>query len=257
MKKTFILSHTFTFLLILFSLASAAWSVEPAEETGLMFVGDEELAPYSFFSRKVVEGVNTQDEFISVTIFDNVPRGYCIDLIKKLSAVINKKISIELVSPEKFASFINSSEPNNITALIPDQANRQFFDFSRPIAKIEFAIFAEVSNSYINSLESLEGMVVAIHKESPILGMLSQNKKITVIETSSVLEALKKLSHREVAAVIAEKNITMYYIQQNKIENLKIVGAPVGPFYSYTFAVKRGDTALLDRLNSGLQILEQ
>ncbi|MFC1549018.1 ATP-binding protein, partial [Candidatus Omnitrophota bacterium] len=134
-----------------------------------------------------------------------------------------------------------------------------YMDYTVSVAEIEFAIFVEATNHYVNSIKSLEGTVVAVHKESLVIGDLKKYERIKLVKTGSTQEALDMLKNREVTAVIAEKNVAFYYIQYKgeNIKGLKIVGPPVGPIYSYALATKEGDQELLKELNKGLKILEE
>lgn len=210
-----------------------------AQEKPLVFAGDSNFAPYSYFSD------------------DNKPTGYAVDLIKILSATINKDITIKLMDWEKC---LLELEAGNIDGLIgaPVYKEREgFLTYSNPVAEIDFAIFVESSNKYVNSVKSLEGTIVGACKGCIVINEIQKNERIQLVETSSVLEALYKLKNREITAVIAQKDVALYYIQQYKLGNLKIVGSPVGPAYKYALAVGKDKTDLLEAVNRGIAILAE
>lgn len=206
----------------------------------LVFAGNDKFAPYSFIS-------------------DDCPTGYAVDLIKVLSATIGRDITIKLMPWEHCLSRIKAGKIDGLIGAPVYKPREAYLDYTLPVAEIEFAIFVEASNHYVNSLKSLEGTVVAIHKESLVKEELEKSKRIQLIETESVQEALDKLDNREVTAVIAEKNVALYYIQGQgkKMKGLKIVGAPVGPVYAYALATKEGAGEILEDLNRGIRILEE
>lgn len=205
----------------------------------LVFGGNDKFAPYSFTA-------------------DNEPTGYSVDLIKILAATIDRNITIKLMPWDKCISELRSGKINGLIGAPIYEGREEYMDYSAPVTEIEFAIFVEASNHYVNSLKSLEGTVVALHKESLIFGTLKKYQRIKLIETDSVEDAIQKLNNREVTAVIAEKNVALYYIQHEaeNIRGIKLVGSPLKPVYPYAIATKEGSSALLKDINRGLKILE-
>ncbi len=209
-----------------------------AEIKPLVFAGNHKFAPYSYSS-------------------GGQPSGYSVDLIKILSAAIHRDISIKLTSWENCILALKRGEVDGLIGIPIYEKREEYIDYSKPIAEIDFAIFVEADNTYINSIRSLEGTVVGVPKESLIVSFLEQYKRVKLLETESVLEALIRLKNREVSAVIAEKNVALYYIHEEKIEDLKIVGETVGPVYKYALAVKEGQTQLLEDINRGVTTLDE
>jgi len=234
------LFYPFIILLTFTALCAGTGAQEnpPRVDKPLVFAGNDEFAPYS-------------------SLKNGDPEGFSVDLIKILSATINKDIVIKLMPWDRCISELKNRKINGIIGAPIYKEREPFIDYSAPVAKIDFAIFVEATNSYVHSVESLEGMVVAVPRESLIINTLQKEKRITIMQTASVLEALYKLKNREVTAVIAEKNVALYYIQQKNIEGLKMVGAPVGPDYEYALAIKEGDAQLLDEIDRGITILKE
>lgn len=207
MKKSFRSSILALSLLMASALASAA--DDPDSQTAVTFAGSDDFAPYSFYSE------------------ENEASGFSVDLAKILSAAMNREISIKLMPWEQCVTEIKSGK---VQGLIGSPVNAEwdkFMDFSEPVAEMEYAIFVEASNSYVNSMRSLDGTVVAVHKGSIITGDLKKQRRLTLLETNSTKEGFLKLLNHEVTAVIAEKNVALYYIQRDKIEGIKIVGHPI------------------------------
>lgn len=208
------------------------------EERALVFGGDSSFAPYSYLS-------------------ENIASGYSVDLIKILSATTNRNIEIKLMSWENCMSDIAAGR---IDGLIGSPVNKNletYMSYSIPVAQVNFSIFTESSNTYVNSLKSLEGTIVGVHNgsllnDSIIMRELHRSKRIKLIETASVRDSLEKLKNREITAFIAEKNVALYYIQRENISGIKIVGPSVGPVFEYALAVRKGNRNLLGLLNQGI-----
>ncbi|MDP8299574.1 MAG: transporter substrate-binding domain-containing protein [Candidatus Tantalella remota] len=222
--------------LVLF-LGTSLPSVSGSQEKTLVFAGNKQFAPYSYVS-------------------DGKPAGYSVDLVKILSATINRNVRIDLMPWDECISRLKSKQIDGLIGIPAYKERKPYTDYTRPVAEIDFSIFVESANRYVNSVRSLEGTVVAVYKNSLIIDELHKDRRIQIIETGSVIEALYKLKNREVTAVIAEKNVALYYLQQKKIKGLKMVGAPVGPVYQYALAISKGNTDLLNEINRGIEQLK-
>ena len=222
--------------LVLF-LGSSFPHVSGSQEKTLVLAGDMQFAPYSYVS-------------------DDKPAGYAVDLVKILSATINRNVRIDLMSWDQCITRLKNKNVDGLIGIPVYKQREPYADYTRPVAEIEFGIFVESANKYVNSVKSLEGTVVAVHKDSLIISELHKDRRIQIIETGSIIEALYKLKNREVTAVIAEKNAALYYLQQKNIKGLKIVGAPVGPVYQYALAISEGNTDLLNDVNRGIEQLK-
>ena len=233
----------FPYFLILITLVSAlflgflACPHAKSEDELLVFVGHDELAPYSFSD-------------------DGSPSGYMVDLVRILSVTIGRDIDIRLMPWDACIMQLKAGSADGLIGAPIYKEREKYLDYSIPVAEVEYAIFVEKRNTYVNSLKSLEGTLVGVHEESLIVDTLKKYKNITLIRTKTFRDALKKLENREITAVVAEKNVMLYYIQQEKAKDLKIVGAPVGAVYPYSLAVREGETELLESIDRGIETLK-
>lgn len=204
----------------------------------LVFAGNRNFPPYSFSS-----GENAS--------------GFCVDLVKILSATINKNISIELMDSEKCVKELLDGKVDGIIGIPKENDPDLNIAYSSPISKIEFAIFVDANNTYVSSLKSLEGKVVAMVKGCMAAPLISSDDRIQVILTETLTEALEKLGNREVTAVLAEKNVALYHIRMGNYKGFKIVGDPVGPIMDYCLAVRKDNFEILKDIDRGISILKE
>jgi len=223
----------------------------------VVFAGNAKFAPYSYFPEQTLSALDARQELVTVTVVEEEPTGYSIDLVKILSATINKDITIKLMPWEKCLSELRAGHINGLIGAPVYKERERYMDYSEPVAEIDFAIFVETTNRYVNSVKSLRGTVVGVCKSCLIINELQKDERIKLLETESVFEALSKLKNKEVTAVIAEKDVALFYIQQKKIKNIKIVGPPVGQAYKYALAVRKNETALLKEINRGITTLDK
>lgn len=218
--------------------AGSAFSEGSADQKSpLVFAGNDNFAPYSFYSDKEQAGFN-------------------VDFMQILSASMNRDITIKLMPWEQCIAELKAGKVQGLIGAPVNSEWDKFMDFSEPVAEMEFAIFVDAGNSYVNSVKTLEGTVVAINKGSTIINKLKKDHRLTFLETDSVEQALQKLKNREAVAVIAEKNVALYYIQRDNITDLKIVGQPVD-ILPYAIAVQQNNPELLSAVNKGVSRLTE
>jgi len=210
-----------------------------AEETVLVFAGEDNSPPYSFMK-------------------GSSPSGFAVDLSRVISAIIKKNITFYLAPSKEFIPDITKSRIDGILGMPVINELQKHFSYSIPIMQLECGIFVLRTNEFVHDISSLEGTMVAIPEGSVYLVPISDdNKKIKFLETKNVKEAFGKLKNGEVTAVISEKNQAIYHLRGKDTGDVKIVGLPVGPAYDYSLAVKRGENKLLNDINRALKILEK
>lgn len=220
-------------------LASLVLTSETAsQDISLTFAGDIDYPPYSF----ELEGV---------------PQGYSIDLIKVLAAIINKDITIKLMPWEKCLEEIEAGNVDGLIGALADKKQKKYIDYSEPVCEIEYAIFVGAKTRHINSMESLEGTLVGVRENCYILKKLEKNKRITLVKTRTILDALHKLKSQEITAVIAEKNAVLYTMQQNDLGDIRIAAPVADLIYPYSIAVKKGSRELLKDIDRGIAVLKE
>jgi signal transduction histidine kinase len=208
-----------------------------SRDSALIFAGDEDFPPYSF-------------------IENGSPSGFAVDLVKVLSATMNRDIKIRLMSSQDCIVELQNGGVDGIIGLPVFEELKKNVNYSSAIARLDYAIFVNLTNDYIHTIKSLEGKVVAVPRHAICIDFLKKNRKITLLETDTVEEAFQKMDSGEVTAVICEKNRAFRYIRQENIRDLKIVGSPVEELYKYALAVKKGNSGLIEEIDRAITVLE-
>jgi signal transduction histidine kinase len=218
------------------AFSTFSFSDSPDEEA-LVFVGNEDFPPYSFMD-------------------GDSPSGFAVDLIKVLSATMNRDIVITLTDPREYISDLKNGLVDGLMGEPVLEELKKHVDYSRPVTKLDYAIFVLNTNNYVTDLKSLEGKVVSAPEGCICLEAVKKNRNIKILETGTASGALRKIKAGEVTAAICEKNTAFYHIKHDDIKGLKIVGSPVGDFYEYALGVKKGRKDLLQDMDRALTILE-
>lgn len=183
--------------------------------------------------------------------------GFDIDLIKAIGAAEGYEVKINSLG---FDALIPALQAGNmdcaVSAMTINEKRLQAVDFSKPYYTAGLIIAVGQNTEGISTLEDLQGKRLAA--EVGTTGLDASNKikekdpKTTIKVFDSVGEAFMELEKGGVDAVINDLPITAYYIQTKGKDKVKTVGEVFAADDQYGIAVKKGNTELLNKINSGL-----
>jgi len=144
-----------------------------------------------------------------------------------------------------------------ISSMTITDERAEAIDFSDPYYTAGLIIAVGKDTEGISTLDDLQGKRLAA--EVGTTGLAASNKirekdpKTTVKVFDSVGEAFMELEKGSVDAVINDMPITHYYIKTTGKGKVKMVGEVFAAEDQYGIGVKKGNTELLEKINSGLQ----
>lgn len=130
---------------------------------------------------------------------------------------------------------------------------KKVLDFSIPYYERNIVIFTLPQNN-ITSINDLYGKTITGDRHSFIETILSKDaSKIRIMQTKSKEESFLKLRLGEVHAVIAPLEVGNYFAKK---DNMKIIVLlEKDPGSQVAFAVYKGNTDLLTKINNSLKVL--
>ncbi len=133
----------------------------------------------------------------------------------------------------------------------------QRVDFTVPYLTMSGALFVRAGEAGIRSFADLRGRKVAVHPGSlgdRLMRQAGLEREIVAVE--SVEQALERLERGEVEATLAARLSGLSIVHHRGFRRVRALEADVPGFdVRYCFAVRKGDAALLARLNEGLAVL--
>jgi len=84
---------------------------------------------------------------------------------------------------------------------------------------------------------------------------LGKDPQIQLTIIPNFLDGFTQLNAGSIDAVVVDYRVGSYIIAANNLRNIKVAGDPILPSYS-SFAVKKGNTELLNEINSALQMIK-
>ncbi|MBE3552568.1 MAG: basic amino acid ABC transporter substrate-binding protein [Kyrpidia tusciae] len=193
--------------------------------------------------------------FESVNPQTNQIEGFDIDLLNAVAKAAGFQVKFEN-TPWKgiFQALSIGQRDILISAITITDERKQSMDFSNPYFQAQQMIVVP-PGSPIRTLQDLKGKKVGVQTGTTgdeivtdFLGKTDPN--IKRYDTTPL--ALEDLKNKGVDAVVADNGVVLDYIRQNSSKGFEHYTDPKFPKEYYGIAVKKGNTALLEKINDGL-----
>jgi len=185
---------------------------------------------------------------------NNQPQGFITDLEQELADAGEFDIEQRLISWNQALGLVLTGEADAV-ALIPSEARSAYFDFTEPFYYVAHGIFSHRSGKQFGSFSQLKGKRVAVAAGAFAAQQLTDTpQNFEVIQASDELNCLQMVQTKQVDACVEVTTTSRHLITNNNLDLIQ--SSP--PFWpqSYAFGVKKGNTALLNRLNENLAMLQ-
>lgn len=229
--------------------APAEENVTAGENTTVAENTSEEMPTYI---------VGTEAQFPPFEIVDSQGNviGFDVDLMNAIAE--DQGFKVEYMDQD-FAGLIPALQTGNIDIIasgmtITDDREKEV-DFSEPYITAGLALAVTVDNEDIKSVDDLKGKTVAVQTGSTGFMKAEELKEAGIIaeikDFPHVNEAIEELKIGGADVMINDLPVTNAFIAAQP-GVIKIVGEPLNS-ESYGFAVRSGNTELLDKINAGLE----
>ena len=103
------------------------------------------------------------------------------------------------------------------------------FKYSQPYISSSLAVVSKADFSYIEDINQLSGLTVALPKNLFLVKRLEQYQpQVTILKTNSVTEAFEKVANGEADAYIEGLSVAAYYLRKPEFAHLRISGSVKG-----------------------------
>ena len=222
----------------LFSLVVAANGPNLSKQAVIKVAGDHNYPPYEFLDES------------------GAPSGYNVDMTRAIAEVMGIKVDIHLGSWSEVRNGVLSGKVDVLQGMSMSEKRKAMFEFSPSYTLVYQALFAHPLSPNIDNLEALTGKEVIVQRDGimheQLLG-LDNNVKLILVDThADALRLLATLKH-DYAAVANLPGL--YFSRELKLSNIRTV---MQPFLAqrYGYAVRKGETALLEQFSQGITILK-
>lgn len=202
--------------------------------------------------------VGTEAQFPPFEIVDSQGNvvGFDVDLLNAIAEDQGFKVQY---MDQDFAGLIPALQTGNIDIIASGMTitgeREKEVDFSEPYITAGLALAVTTDNEDIKSVDDLKGKTVAVQTGSTGFMKAEELKKAGVIaeikDFPHVNEAIEEIKIGGADAMINDLPVTNAFIAAQP-GVIKIVGEPLTS-ESYGFAVRSGNTELLNKINKGLE----
>ena len=185
------------------------------------------------------------------------PAGFSVELIKAVGNVMGLQIKISTGPWDKVWNALVAGQLDvlPIVAKLPER--QPLVDFSIPHTETYDAFFVRKGTPLIQNIEGAKGKEIAVMRsDAAHHALLARNFEGRLILVDTIPEGLSLISSGKHGAFLCSKLIGTMSIMKHGLKGLT-PGPPI-PEYKrvFSFAVKKGDVELLEKLNQGLLIIK-
>ena len=185
------------------------------------------------------------------------PAGFSVELIKAVGNVMGLQIKISTGPWDKVWNALVAGQLDvlPIVAKLPER--QPLVDFSIPHTETYDAFFVRKRTPLIQNIEGAKGKEIAVMRsDAAHHALLARNFEGRLILVDTIPEGLSLISSGKHDAFLCSKLIGTMSIMKHGLKGLT-PGPPI-PEYKrvFSFAVKKGDVELLEKLNQGLLIIK-
>lgn len=208
-------------------------SEESASETPLLFLGNMNISPVVY-----LEG--------------GTPKGVAVDIVQALAPHLSRPIEIKAMNWPEAQSLVAEGKADALIQINMNEERLKVYDFSETLLESQFSIFTTSDTVGLSGVSSLHGLRVGVEAKGLPYQVLKKEPEISLIFIPNFLEGFNQLSEGSLDAVVVDYRVGTYILAKNGIQNIKVSGEPIASSNS-SIAVKKGDTELLNEINTALK----
>ncbi|MCX6058809.1 MAG: transporter substrate-binding domain-containing protein [Chloroflexi bacterium] len=221
---------------------SAAGNVAFADGTSLKTIIIDNYSPYTYMN-----GVGQPD-------------GFSVDLMQAVAKVMGVTLEIKVDTWDNARHALDNGEIDFLPMMAYSEERDKIYDFSPPHTIAYDAFFTHKDASVIRSMDDLQGkniIVMESDQANDYLHSLSFIREEQLVRVDSLPEALQLLAAGTGDTALMPKLVGLTLIRDLNLTNLEPSAVVVEAYHRpFSFAVKEGNQAVLERLNQGLSIVK-
>jgi PAS domain S-box-containing protein len=222
------------------ALAISGASLADAEERKTLLVGSEsDYPPYA------------------ITSETGEADGFSVDLIKAVAEQKGLDIAFRIGSWSEVKALLEAGEIDLLPHVYYSHERDKAFDFSVTHTSADAAWFVRTGEDADRAVKDFHGRsVVAMRSDWTHEYLLANDLTDDVFLVDTVPEALQALSAGQHDAAFLPLLVGRLLVRDLALSNIEVAGDPVKVGRGFAFAVHEGDTALVQRLNDGLALVQ-
>lgn len=184
------------------------------------------------------------------------PAGFNVDLTRAIAEVMGMDVKIRLGPWGDMRKALDNGEVDILQGMVFTEDRTREVDFSPPHAIVYQTIWTRKGEE-IHSLQDLRGKEVIVMRQSVMHDFLLKNDlDASYVLVDSLAAALRLLASGRHDAALVAKLPGEYLVKEMELTNIIPQARPLLA-QKYGYAVKKGNSELLDRFSEGLALLKR
>jgi signal transduction histidine kinase/ABC-type amino acid transport substrate-binding protein len=185
------------------------------------------------------------------------PAGFSVDLIKAVADTMGLTISISSGPWDTVWNDLVAGRLDVLPLVAKLPERTRLVDFALPHTETFDAFFVRKGDSPIQGIREAAGKeIVVMRSDAAHHELLERNFKGRLVLVDTIPEGLALIASGKYDALLCSKLIGTLAIKEHGLKGLT-AGPPIADYKRvFSFAVKKGNTDLLEKLNQGLMIIK-
>jgi diguanylate cyclase (GGDEF)-like protein/PAS domain S-box-containing protein len=186
---------------------------------------------------------------------DGFAKGFDVDVIRALGAVLDRDLQIELSTWDTAQKQVQEGRADILAGMSITEERRALWDFATPTVTHSFGLFVTDKQVAIHGADDLSGKRVGVTNGGLPRTWLKAKPGIELVLIANYENGFELLRKGELDAVAADTWVAGYIISRKRIHGVALAGTPFATLEG-GIAVPKGKTALLAEVNRGLETLK-
>jgi diguanylate cyclase (GGDEF)-like protein/PAS domain S-box-containing protein len=188
---------------------------------------------------------------------DATADGFTVELWRAVAEEAHLNSIIRVLPWNQVEAGFQAEEIDVLINLATSNERRQFADFSVPHVVLNGAVFVRDDDQSIHSEMDLNNKQIILVNSDLAPEFLQEkgwDKQLINVDTAE--DGLKLLASGQYDAMLLSKLIGKLTLKKSNINNIKMLPIDIGLTQKFSFAVHKGDSELLAKINEGLAIIK-
>ncbi|MFP4474047.1 MAG: EAL domain-containing protein [Desulfatibacillaceae bacterium] len=211
-----------------------------SDPENIIVVGDSAYAPFEFLDS------------------EGNPRGITVDIWRLWSSRTGVEVEYRLMEWSRALSLVRMGQADVVGGMFPSSERDLLFDFSGPYREIAARIFFHHGIYGVSQLGDLSGFAIGVVEADYAESHVRRHLPTATVVTYESNEALVLAAlGGDVKAFVADAPVARFYLSKHAPDYEKTFRMVENPLYTSPLvaAVKKGNEAMLDRVNRGFDAI--
>jgi PAS domain S-box-containing protein len=183
---------------------------------------------------------------------DGEASGFDVELLLAVMRAIGRRVEIRLDQWQRARAALSDGEIDMVVGLTKSPERTRELDFTEPILTINYRTFVRAGSPDI-SRSDLDDKQIIVQRAS-LMEELARSHSWQPMLVDSGSQGMQLLASGQYDCYLGSEYRVLYLARELGLEGLKRVGEPLQSA-DYGFAVRKGNTDLVDQLNRGLDLV--